>query len=193
MSFVSVIAGADFLSIMTDGRVTLGETIWQEDYPKYKKINDKIVIGYAGHKEHIEILLNSINYSVVAEGDLMYIAKGLKQAINEFDFFKNSKMIFILGGINANEQIEFVIVSTTNTEIEQFIPEHTEATLLSCYAFNLRNAVISQHDLNDKLYEFMEVENNHLVNAQKRLHEFVADNDFSCNKTIFHEVIKKIS
>jgi ATP-dependent protease HslVU (ClpYQ) peptidase subunit len=193
MSFVSVIAGVDFLSIMTDGRVTLGETVWQEDYPKYKKINDKIVIGYAGHKEHIELLLNSLNYSVVSEGNLLFCAKSIKQAINEFNFFRDSKMVFILGGINANEQIEFVIVSTNNEDIEQFIPEHSEAQLLSCYAFNLKDAVISQHDLNTKLYEFIEVENNHLVNAQKRLHEFVADNDFSCNKTIFHEVIKKIS
>jgi hypothetical protein len=193
MSFVSVIAGVDFLSIMTDGRVTLGTTIWQEDYPKLKKINDNIVIGFAGHKEYIEILLNALNLTVVSQGNIMKCARDIQKVINEFDNFKNSKMVFILGGVNSNDQIEVVIVSSTDAEPRQFIPENSEEKLMSCYAFNLKNTVISYKDLNNLLYEFIVVEDNHLINAQKKLHEYVADIDVSCNKNIFHEVISKFN
>lgn len=190
MSFVSVVAGENFISLMSDGRVTLGEQILEENFQKYTEINDHIFIAYAGEREPIYNLLGALNHQVVSRGDFFKTATDIKEALETHKAFIGKKAMFIIGGINKNSQIEFVLVSTKDSPLS-YIPENEQTKLMSGYAFNLKDTTIEYEDLNKKLDDFFGEENNHLGNAQKRLHEYVAGLDFSCNKVIFQKVIQK--
>ncbi|MED1093939.1 hypothetical protein [Bacillus paramycoides] len=185
MSFVSVVGGVNFLSVMTDGRVSNGETILEETYPKFRMIGEDIVVAFTGDRMACERLFDALNKEVIAHQDFFKTACDIKEAFNRYPIFRGKKVMWVIGGINPNKKIEFVIVSTESDEPSQYIPENSETKLMSAYAFCLKDTSIDYKQLNEKLDEYFKQENGNLIEAQKLLNNYVAELDFTVNTNTY--------
>lgn len=61
MSFVSIVVSSEFVTVMSDGRVS-GEnnTVLEENYKKFKKISPKQFIAYVGSRAICEHIVEQI-------------------------------------------------------------------------------------------------------------------------------------
>ncbi|MGH0587130.1 hypothetical protein ACQVQY_13695 [Bacillus mycoides] len=192
MSFVSAIGGTNFLSVVTDGRVTYEEKVLQEDYQKFRMIGDDIVVAFAGHRAAAEGIFNMLIQERVMKQDFFITASDVKNELNNNPIFKGYKLMWLLGGINRKGQIEFVTVSTEEDGPKQFIPEESDSKLMTYYIFNLRDqTIISPEKLNEKFLYFLEREDWNVGNAQRRLNNYVAKLDYSVNKNVYQALIEK--
>ncbi|MBJ8006263.1 hypothetical protein [Bacillus cereus] len=185
MSFVSVVGGSDFLSVMTDGRVTHEGEIVQEDYPKYRMIGESIVVAFTGDRAACEWIFEALNKEVVMKQDFMKTARDIKELLNHHPILEGSDVRWIIGGINPQNEMDCIVISTEESEpIRYEVPSEGIMTVYA-YPFDAE-----YEELNDKLLEFLDQEGK-LISAQQLLNDYVAENDFSVNKNIYHALIEK--
>ncbi|WP_242280971.1 hypothetical protein [Bacillus cereus group sp. BfR-BA-01347] len=185
MSFVSVVGRSDFLSVMTDGRVTDGEKILQEDYPKYRMIGENIIVAFTGDRAACEWIFYVLNQEVVMKQDFMITARDIKELLNHHPKLKGCDVRWIIGGINPQNEIECITISTEEKEpIRHEVPSE-KVLAVYAYAFDA-----DQKELGEKFAEFIKQEGE-LASAQQLLNDYVADKDFTVNKNTYHVLIRK--
>lgn len=191
MSFVSVMASSNFINVVSDGRVSLNGVPLQENYKKFKKISEKQFIAYAGSKEVCENVVNQVDYQESKVYDLRQVAQEIQAATSGSGNLSlyGHKMLFCVGGVNANRRIEFYTVENGSSNIGEYKP--SSSTDIN-YAFMSTNT--SDQLINEKLHEiasFMGTESaSRCLQVQKELNNFVAGIDFTVNTNVSTLTIK---
>jgi hypothetical protein len=192
MSFISVIARENFITVMSDGRVMNYEDVpIEENFQKFINIENRSFIAFGGTRELCEmitkdivpILKNELNYSIWLQS-FRRVLESLKLNQN------NLKCMFAFGGINHERNIEFYTINSITLDSKKFNPYGDQIS----YAFvnNTKNA--------DKLYEDKSIElfretgfstPSEVIQAQRLLNNFVSTQDVSVNNVTFRMIIKK--
>lgn len=122
MSVLLSYANKDVAIIACDGRVVdNNNNIVDESYKKYIKINDKVIIGYAGNvsacESVVSLLCEQKNAPILKQLNYENIYNFIKQYCTTFP--KNINYNFIILGIGKNNQIASSHITHTNvSEIE---------------------------------------------------------------------------
>ena len=191
MSFVSIIARENFISVMSDGRVMYGNEIIQEDYQKFIKINDQSFVAFAGSKEICEIFIEEVRTIVNQNSNIINYLHSLVGRFNQLSLNNHGlKVMLGIGGINSNQEIEFHTINSIDNQILNFSPK---GEMIS-YAF-LNNTKYDDSVLVNKLIETLGQTGFGVVKevkkAQKILNDFVAATDQTVNDTTYHVGIEK--
>ncbi|AXC53664.1 hypothetical protein ABEX91_11155 [Bacillus subtilis] len=192
MSLVSIIARENFITVMSDGRVTSDGEIVQEDYKKFIHLNKDMFFAFAGQKEPCEF---------IAQWAKEYCKNyGLeKMALSINDFVINNKLdkfkvLAGFGGVDS-KRIKFFTYNSLEKTTEKYIPEGDKLENTH-YAF-LHNSNDEDNDF--KLEEILAYNinkygfntPNKCLKAQKDLNDIVASKSFGVNKVTFDLTIKK--
>lgn len=137
MSFVIGFATPSAALIVSDGRCQgKNNTIITEYYNKTKRINDKVIIGFAGETALCEAAINALYTpapvnAVATNLSANWTVNGVSICLCSFlkslQLGHNRKCSFIVAGSNSNHQIEldtFGIIS--DLAIKSYIPTTTD-------------------------------------------------------------------
>lgn len=190
MSFVSIIARENFVSITSDGRVCghAGLPI-QEDYKKFIEVNKNYFIAYAGQKEPCELFISNSGLisPLVPNFELLARQTQFKLLTNPFD---KCRILLAFGGLDNLGQISIVTFSTLQPEIQVFKPKDDAVN----YVF-LNNSSLDDTQIVEKLIEHLKTSGietaDQIKIAQTELNNYVASKDRTVNKNIFNHVISK--
>lgn len=194
MSFVSVLARENFLTVVSDGRVQGPDLLpMQEDYRKFIQVDSGFFVAFAGHKEPCERFIDKSGLSRTSSRDLGLVSQRTKNLLLTHPY-KNSKILLAFGGLNTLGEIEFATFSTLEPEIRFFQPRGDDLS----YAF-LNNSSLKTTNLAGRLEKYLLLAGigkgiespDQLINAQVMLNNFVANLDSSVNTTTFTLSIQK--
>lgn len=191
MSFVSIVATENFITVMSDGRVTGkdNDEILQEDYQKFMEVaNGKAFIAYAGTKDVCELIAQHIKIAIenglTLEDSSRIVRESINAAVPE-----DLSVMFSIGGINELGKIEFYTYDSKNNLEQHFLTEPGQIS----YAF-LNNSS-TDIDFNDEIKKILRETGfsspSETIQAQRLLNNRVADVDDSVNKKTSRFVIKK--
>jgi len=185
MSFVSVIARKDFITVMTDGRVSFAkQLILKEDYKKFKKISKKQFIAFTGNQEYCERIVSLFDYKN-AQYNLKEISYQIHEIINQAPYV-NFHVNLAIGGLN--EDNEFVVYHVQNT-LKQSIKELKTKKNKISYGFLNSEYVEKNINTEQKLVEYLRNTGfntpNKCLKAQKLLNDYIASKDSSVNRNTF--------
>lgn len=171
---------------MSDGQVTgANDVIIQKDYKKFKKISDKQIIAFAGAKEICEQMINQLPYTSL-KYNLSNIANQILAIIQE-ERFNDFNLFFGLAGIDIDNEVSLILI--TNKDGISFT-RPTPDSDISYITLNPSEKV----DINEKIIGVLSETGfntpNKCLKAQKRLNDYMADNDPKVNKRIFELTIK---
>lgn len=192
MSFVSIIAREDFISVMSDGRVMDPHGIpIQEDYQKFIQINDQSFIAFAGTKEICEIIAQEMKDVINRNDDLQDHFQQLLARFQQLNLNHHGMKVFLgVGGINSDQEIEFHTINSKNGQVLNFSPKGGDVS----YAF-LNNSSYDEADLQKKLIEILRVTGFNTIdkikNAQKTLNDFIAETDDTVNNVIYDMSVQR--
>lgn len=192
MSFVSVIANSEVITLVTDGRVTNVEdrTTLEENYKKYVKISRNQFIGYAGAKETCESVVNQLVYSDTSVYDLKQVSENIFEVICNDERLVNHDLLFVVGGLNPAGRIEFHTINRRENEFKSYNPESKD-DFNYAYLYTSKTEL----DVENKLHELAGRIGTNSVNKririQKELNNFIADHDNEVNKITFELRIRK--
>lgn len=191
MSFVSVFGNSQFMNVVSDGRVTNGKNIVDENYVKFKKISTNQFIAFAGARELCEGIIKQIPLKPIGGYELSQLSNSIHSAIYKEENFRPFKMLFCVGGIGNLGNIEFYTIDKDNSQIQKYEPLTTSDIKYAYLASDSLNNV----NLEEKIYQYAEefgVNNaSNLLDIQKSLNNYVAGLDFTVNKNTFHWTIYK--
>ena len=191
MSFVSVIAREDFITVVSDGQVSRGNMVVQSDYKKFTKISDKQFIAFTGTKEFCEGLVNEIEFNRNGLHNLYNIVENLDKNIRTIPC-QSYVVMFAVGGVGESGNIEFHTINNNPSEsIRSFSPKGDGLS----YAFLHNGDLSSKINLQSKLIEYIGRIGfntpNKCIRAQKLLNSDVAKIDDTVNNVTFDLTIKK--
>ncbi|WP_338712788.1 hypothetical protein V9W62_09435 [Bacillus velezensis] len=188
MSLVSIIARENFITVMTDGRVTSEGEVIQENFKKFIKLNKDMFFAFAGHKEPCEFVAQWAK-----EYFEQYGLEKLASAINDFvlnNKLDKYKILAGFGGVDS-QRIKFFTYSSLEKKVEHYTPEgYNDIKYTFLYPskdkdLNLRE--ILTHGLSK--YGFNTP--NKCLKAQKELNDKVASKEFGVNRITFNLTIRK--
>lgn len=195
MSFVSVIITEHYISFATDGRFTsLTGQVIQEDYKKIKKLNDNLVVAFAGDSleceasiKGLEELINHVPRNNIGF-NIELISTLMKQIIR--DKFGNSKVFLSIGGINMENALEVTVFSSISDDLHSFSPKGNN---LNHFYFGNNMDVVKEkmvyEDFAKKVVKANTPENAFIV--QKQINDLVASFDSTVNCNVMNRIIKK--
>lgn len=191
MSFVSIIASPNFITVMSDGQVTRDGVVIKDDYPKFKKISPKQFIAYTGVKEYCEEIVNQVPYTPKMY-NLADITNQIERVVIDPNLVKH-KLHFGIGGVDVNEDVVFYTVENQKERIvNYFKPKNIDDIN---YAFFESGHANIQINLSIKLIEYLRTTGfntpSKCLKAQKLLNDFVASKDETVNNKTFYLSIKK--
>jgi hypothetical protein len=190
VSFVSIIAQESFITVVSDGQVTLDGEILESHYKKFKRISKDQFIAYTGSKEICEELIKHLVYLQDKKYNLQLIADELYSVVKEIPF-KPLKALLAVGGINDIGNVQFYTFSNIpNAEFLTFQPKNDEIS----YAF-LSSEHVDDEELENDLIQYLSKTGfntpNKCLKAQKMLNAYVETIDETVNKNTFELAIKK--
>ncbi|MGN5650877.1 hypothetical protein [Bacillus sp. Brlt_9] len=208
MSFVSVIATKEYLSVMTDGQAQQydGEIV-QKDYIKYRMISDKLIVAATGDVEIIDKFYEE-SFAMYEFGlNIKQMALKLQELMIEFVEYNEEDPLLgycinmLVGGVAEDGELEYYILSNSYQSMEELVMydfrdedagDFAASYLVSPYA-------PSSKELSDTLYSavkkngdtFLVNYGENIISAQKELHKYVASVDSTVNDITFSKVINK--
>lgn len=192
LSFVSIVARENFISIMSDGRVTGASGIpIQEDYQKFTVFDKSAFIAYAGTKDICETIVRDyegfFRWNIY---DFSMWVKELQELFRTADFESQGLKVNLgFGGVNQDEKIEFHALSSSDLRLQSFFPVKDDIS----FAF-LNNTTLGDQIFNEKFVEFLKVTGfetpTNVIQSQKLLNNYVSQNDNTVNTKTFREVIR---
>ncbi len=190
MSFVSIIAREDFISIMSDGRVCGPNGIpIQEDYQKFVRVDERFFVAFAGHKEPCELFLRNSGLLSPRTYDVELFSAEIQSKLIAGPSRKH-KILLALGGFNHHEEIVFSTFSTIQPKMQLFRPKGDDIS----YAF-LNNSSVRSAQLEELLIEALKVSGfqtpDQIREGQTQLNSAVSAMDESVNSTVFNAVINR--
>lgn len=191
MSFVSILANPNFITVMTDGQVTRDGNIIQNDYKKFKKISPKQFIAYTGVKEICEGIINQIPYTNNIY-DLADITNQIEQVVKDSILIEH-KVHFGIGGLDLEGNIAFYTVENQKDRIVNYYKPISIEDIT--YAFFESGHITQNVDLVEKLVDYFRITGcntpNKCLKAQKMLNDYISSLDDTVNKHTFSLTIKK--
>ena len=191
MSFVSITATTDFISIMSDGLVMNGDLAVHERMKKYTVIDNRAFIAYTGVLENITFILNLLpltHYDF--ERWTHEICALIKNNLSSMPF-PDGQCFFAIGGISDKNRVEYFAFGThIETKPRPYLPiEGNPRTTF------LNGVVAASLPLSGKYNEYLnktpKISVNDYVYAQKMLNDYVATFDPTVNNQIHNAVIEK--
>lgn len=188
MSFISVVAMETFITVVTDGQVTRGYEIIDNNFKKYRKISNKQFIAFGGAKEVCESLVNHLEFIGDNNYDLHVLANDLYETVKNIPFGP-IKTMFAIGGVNNNGEIEmFTLNNDPKDTLRIFSPKGTDLS----YAFLSSN--VDDNVIYEKFVQLLSITGfntpNKCIKAQKMLNQFVSSIDHTVNRITFELRIK---
>lgn len=208
MSFVSVIATKEYISVMTDGLAQDydGKTV-DENYVKYRMINDNKIVAATGDVEVIEEFYEESLVMHNCGFTLKQMAIKLQELMIKYVEYNEENPIsgwnihMVVGGIAEDGELEFYGLSNSNKKVEELQMyefrddndgDYAVFYLVSPYA-------PSWNELTEKLHSIIKKDTNtflvssgeEIVPSQIQLHKYVADVDRTVNDITFSKVINK--
>lgn len=186
MSFVSIIARENFITVMSDGQVTgeNGKTL-QKDYKKFKKISRQQIIAFAGAKSICEQIVEQVPYTKGVY-NLSDIAQQIWSVIKE-ERFNAFNLFFGIAGVDVDDKVSLFLVNN-KTGLSSTRPNANSD--VSYITLNPSEIVNVSERISIILSETGFNTPTKCLKAQKKLNDFIADNDPQVNKYTFDLTIK---
>lgn len=191
MSFVSIVARENYVNIVCDGRVSSGESVIQENYKKFKIIDDRMFIAFGGNLQPCELLLKWISLQNLSNQSLEEIARNI-WAVGYSITQKGYKFMVSFGGVekNTSARIEVYSMDFQSKKPLIFKPRGNDI----CYSF-LNNSELSDKDIEKNFIELMNNTGHDsfekIKSAQIMLSKKIAETDLSVNTKTFETTIFK--
>lgn len=193
MSFVSVFAMPDFITVMSDGLVSDEETgkELEKGYQKFHLIGPKQFMAYTGLRARADMFKKIVPFK--KEGyNLLPLMEELKEGIDANVSPESEKISIVVGGIENEE----VIFYTFNNIVGQLIPYSPGSDGMS-YAFLESSHITTEnHQYLDIEFRKFMVGNgfntpNKALKGQEFLNSLVEKIDPTVNKKTFGHPIRK--
>jgi hypothetical protein len=190
MSFVSVVARENFVTVMSDGRVQNNDEIVREDYQKFVQITPDLFFAYTGHQPVGEGILKALenngcyelfktlNFSLVN-----MIIRTTIEAVNQSNKFK---LLVAYGGRNTNGEIEVFYANSIDMQSGHYLPKG-DAINVIC----LGNGIGTGALLEQLLFQTGSTTPQQILSAQEMMNNYVVTHDPSVNTTTFQMIIEK--
>ena len=191
MSFVSVYAMENFVNVVSDGQVTdpTGK-ITNKNYKKFVKIGQQQFLAFAGNQGLAEQAVKIVPFK--NEGyPLSVLAQDLHKQVLTIPV-DDASILLAVGGLNVKNEIEVISFSNRSDQKNYFNPKGDE--IAYTFLTNTKNNIsdeISETKLKQFLSETGYNTSSKAFRAQKKLNDFISDNDSTVNKVTFELNIKK--
>lgn len=193
MSFVSIILQPNFLSVMTDSRVSekyVDGRFYRavsDDFNKIVRISSKVFYVIIGSNEEANIFIErSRMITEVLKDDLLNnCEKIMKWFNNNIEILDcDYSFTILIGGKNVNDELIFYILKSKHKSIEEVKIINQQET-----KYFVSNEIANNMIL--ELYSRCNGTIDSVLKIQKKLNDFVADNDIFVNKNTKYYVIGK--
>lgn len=192
MSFVSIVARSSWISVVSDGRVTAGDDVVEEQYQKFILPTSGSFIAYAGNKQPCELIAKRLLDTGFRTDPLEESARRVFGMIAHLKDLGH-KAFVALGEVSASGA-EFYACGPNQSVPVFFRPKGDDV----CYSF-LSNTHLSDEALEQQFVLGLQrsgVDTSaQCQQAQIELNEWVADRDVTVNKNtfcallpLFHEI-----
>ncbi|MGE6833656.1 hypothetical protein ACQKGA_28290 [Priestia megaterium] len=192
MSLVSIIATQDFISVMTDGRISGGtQAERSENYPKFQVlVESKSFIAYVGDKEFAESVVEFAKVLASQGKSIKEIACTIQSRLSRGQNLAKhcGKVVeLVIGGFD--ERVSQFYVVSNEKELKPFQPSGENYVL---YA----NEVITQQDVESQLALYLK-KNQSLITAevaqvaQEKLLNYISRFEPSVNCIPFKHLLDK--
>lgn len=198
MSFVSAFITSDFASITSDGKVTGAnkETV-QEDYKKIIKVNS-FLIGFTGNSTApVELIKAAIKETSNVMGqEKLNHALILNIIIKCLDKYTNNAAIktniILVGFDNGTPVINTINLNQLEVTEESFeFQERFRLITLCPFDYRLENgSEVAKFIEMVRLLDRSEINLTKIIEIQREINNFVADNSDTVNKCTFTEYLK---
>lgn len=196
MSFVSVVARKDFITIVSDGQVTGSDgTAIKDDYQKFIQIGNNAFLAFAGTQQIFEMLtkdcksifdlyINDFS-KLVGFYTTIFNQSGLKELYETRGF----KAILAFGGKNNSGEIEFYTVHSKDSVFRNYKP-----VLMSDIKYAFLHNGKSEVNPNDIFTQSLSLSGvntaEQILTAQKILNYKISLADSDVNNKTFELVIR---
>ncbi|ALC80454.1 Ntn hydrolase family protein [Bacillus gobiensis] len=189
MSLITVVATKDFISIMSDGRLSDGENPVGEEYKKILKVSDKIIIGATGSHNQSKSLLSISSYWLnQSQGSIEIFANNIRKVILEDipkSKFKRIDLHIVICGLNELNEIVFYVFTNDEKFAIEKVVMHQKVGYL---ALGKKGTV-------DKLEELINLRGYSSIDTikeiQQEVNSLITEIDYSVNNNTFHEFISR--
>jgi hypothetical protein len=198
MSLVSIIATEKALSVLSDGRAIRDGVIVQENFQKFEVLgNGTGFVAITGWKEAGEALIQLAKHWLSQGDSYQVVAQKLQEEILQrvpYTTIASNIVNMSIGGL-SEEQIGYFNVSNKYRSVEDVI-SHTPTGEQGTYSL-LSSTVIEQKgiDLSPVFAQCLQLKGfrtaEEMKEAQILLNNYVADIDYTVNKTTFHFSVEK--
>lgn len=186
MSFVSVVAMENFITVVADKRMVDLETkaVKDENFKKIKKINESQFITCTGNAGVAEFIFSKFKYGNMY--NLQLCAQQLSEEVKRGIDYKVANIQGVIGG--RNEKNEFVLYSFSNKpdiEIVEYKPKNIELVYVILSGNEAETVNFSPYKKFEELYTAANVQSvKDVIRVQEDLNNLVADIDKTVNKNI---------
>ena len=193
MSYIQCVLIKNGIFMSSDGRVTDGERIIDENYKKIRRINNDLLIGYSGDKVFCEGILNILQQSINCNMDVSSIYESVviisKSLINQIGMKRGQ---FIIAGKYSDGKLGFITLSTNNgfSSTQKIANNSNDIYFTEAFSDN-----IDSDYLKTEIEKIMKEKQNSisyldLIEAMKNAAKKVAIDDTSVNTKFYFEMIK---
>ena len=194
MSFVSVFATQDFITVMSDGLVTKekNQEVLKEDYQKFHLISSKQFMAYTGLKGRADQFKEIVKFSETGY-NLSQLSQDLYNLINKSISPQEEKVSIVVGGVDLDSQIRFYAYhNAPGRSIEKYWPVDSQPDcvfLESNYISYMHNTLVEK--FNGYIQETGYNTSDKVLRAQEMLNLYVDSLDPTVNKNTFSYSIVK--
>lgn len=190
MSFVSVFAMENFITVMSDGLVTNEEskTLADQRFKKFKKISPNQFVAVAGNQGVAQAIFDLFE-SQSSEYDLWELTNTIRDQILKEITIDKANCLVVLGGIRNNEIIAYSFSNDPNKEINKLQPKGNDSTYM-CLSSDL-NEIDPFEEMEKLLRRAKPKTPSAALKIQEELNTLIATYDSSVNRITFKMAIKK--
>lgn len=173
---------------MSDGRVNKVDNnkIFDENYQKVIKVNNKAILAVGGNYKVSKVLLSRVNEFDTKNAKTL--ARSLFNGLG--NGVVNNQMIIFVGGLDENENIYYTGFDQTSTNLDEYNPPNG-----SIYRFASESGEqmgMSNFDKLDQLINgLQQITLEEAKSIQEKLNTTVTEFDKTVGKKTFHEFIIK--
>lgn len=190
MSFVSVFAKEDFITVVSDGLVVnlnTGEEV-ERNYKKFRKISENQFVAFGGNKGVAEMITEEIGFAD-HELNLLDISSNLRERLIRELAPEQANISLAIGGIQ-NEKIIFYSFNNNPTqEMLTHVPKGDGIEYVFLHGEQAQLGLTRQAQLLAERYGHRSPTKTKKI--QKELNDFVAKKDKTVNRVTFDLTIKK--
>ncbi|KAB7635268.1 hypothetical protein [Bacillus sp. B3-WWTP-C-10-D-3] len=194
MSFISVVATENLITVMSDGmesqKVNGKIEEVSPNYKKFKKISEKQFIAYAGNTGICTYIANKYKFKYEVY-NLEEVAFEIQKELLQFPR-NETKNQFIIGGVQNGEVLCYTVKNDEGLP-ELVKPEKKKGSQIDIKLTTLSSNYLKkkiERNLTKSFETFFKKNNNQVLHAQLMLNNLVAENDPTVNTNTRHIVIE---